>query len=98
MPSPETKIKISARKAVKKKYPSAWVYKPQDIAYSGIPDWIICLYGLFIAIELKTPGNGPTPIQMITLQEIRKAGGRTAVCHSVSEVMQFLEEVTRGGS
>lgn len=71
------------------------MYKPCDVVRSGIPDWIICFYGIFVVIELKVPGNEPTSIQALTLTEIRKAGGRTAVCHSAQEVMQFLDEVMR---
>lgn len=85
---------------MKKNYPRAWIYKPSDFIHSGIPDLLICIDGLFIAIELKVPGLGKkseaTPIQQAELNAILNAGGRTAVCHSKNEVEQFIDEIMKG--
>lgn len=78
---------------IKKNYPQAHVLKIADKFTSGIPDLHICINGKCIWIELKVPGNEPTKIQEYMLQKIRRAGGRTAVCHSVQEVKQFLAEI-----
>ena len=71
------------------------MYKPQDISHAGIPDLILCVNGFFVAIELKVPGNTTTQIQDVTLDKILEAGGRTAVCYSVTDVRQFFEETIR---
>jgi len=76
---------------MKKEYPQAWVYKPQDLCRSGIPDLIICLFGFFCAIELKVSGNKTTPIQDYTLSKIKSAGGITTVCYSADEVKEILQ-------
>jgi hypothetical protein len=69
------------------------VFKIADKFTSGIPDLLICFDGRFLAIELKVHGNTATAIQQHQLDRIRKAGGRTAICHSVAEVKQFIKEV-----
>lgn len=80
---------------LKKEYPSAWVYKPQDICHFNIPDLIICFFGKFVSIELKVPGSDATKGQAYELQRIRNAGGRSTVCHSAQEVREFLKSVTK---
>ena len=45
----------------------------------GIPDIIICLKGLFIAIELKTEEGKPSALQLWNIEEIKKSGGQAIV-------------------
>jgi len=89
----ETTLKSNVLKLIKKHYKDAFIYKAADRFTSGIPDLLMCIDGKFIAIELKVKGNHTTPIQDYTLERILDAGGRTAVCYSTTEVMQFLKEV-----
>ena len=42
----------------------------------GIPDLIACIDGRFYGIEGKVGKNEPSPIQIIKLRNIVKAGGR----------------------
>jgi hypothetical protein len=51
---------------------------------------------MFVAIELKVPGDDATKRQKFELDAILDAGGRTAVCHSKEEVQQFLDEIMKG--
>jgi hypothetical protein len=57
---------------------------------AGDPD----IYGLWnghhFEIELKVPGEHPTPLQALRLGEWAKAGALTAVIHSVQELDLFL--------
>lgn len=71
------------------------MYKASDRWYSGIPDIHVCLDGMCLWIELKVPGKNADPIQKYTMAKIREAGGRTAVCHSVEEVKQFMDEIKK---
>lgn len=57
---------------------------------AGLPDLIACHDGKFIGIEVKMPGNKPSPIQIRVHQKIRKAGGEVIVAYSVADVMTAL--------
>lgn len=41
----------------------------------GIPDILACYKGRFLAIELKAPKGKPSVLQLVTLRQIRNAGG-----------------------
>lgn len=84
MPTPETTVK-AAIKRILKKY-NVWYCMPATGGYgrSGIPDFLCCCKGKFIAIEAKTRGNSPTALQMRELTEIETAGG---ICYVVNEDM-----------
>ena len=62
----------------------------------GIPDFICCWKGLFIAIECKAPGkeNTVTPQQRRTLGEIHRHGGRAVVVSSAVQLGMWLDLVT----
>jgi len=63
----------------------------------GIPDLLACYRGQFIGLELKLPGEKPSPRQEVVLRRIRKAGGIGTVVHSVDEVESVLRRTTRKG-
>jgi hypothetical protein len=44
-----------------------------------------------LAIELKAPGNGPSPAQREWLDRLRSEGWIVAVCRSLSQVVDVLE-------
>ena len=74
--------------ALKRRWPKAWVYCPTDKVRSGVPD-ILCVVpfsGYLLAIEVKTPTGIVTPLQAVTLQRIRNAGGIAWVIRSVEEL------------
>jgi hypothetical protein len=53
------------------------------------------MYGIHAEVELKVPGKKADPIQEYVMELIHKAHGYTAVCHSVKEVRQFIDEIKR---
>lgn len=55
--------------------PNCWFYKSQEVGRKGIPDIIMCLNGIFVAIELKRDGKMPDPIQKIVMSHISDARG-----------------------
>ena len=75
-------------RAIKTRWPTAWVYHPADRFHSGIPDLLICIppHGLWLAIEVKRPGESPTPLQRIILRKIRQAGGAAWVIRDPKEL------------
>lgn len=60
----------------------------------GRPDIEACLWGLFIAFEVKLPRRQKTvtALQTETLREIVQAGGYSAVVTSVAEAEELLHK------
>lgn len=42
---------------------------------AGTPDILACVNGYFIAIEVKAQNGKPSELQLVKIDEIRKAGG-----------------------
>ena len=42
---------------------------------NGTPDILACVNGYFLAIEVKAPEGKPSELQLVKIDEIRKAGG-----------------------
>lgn len=74
--TPEGKIKHRLKKRLKLEFPDHYLFMPVQTGF-GAPslDFLICIGGLFIAIETKAPGKKPTLLQDRTSQNIREAGG-----------------------
>lgn len=72
----------------------AWWYMPVPQGYGkqGVPDFLVCLDGAFIAIETKFGGNKPTRYQQIQLDGIEAAGGVALVIneHNVEDLEAAL--------
>lgn len=60
---------------------------------AGLPDLIICYRGLFIALEVKMPGNKVSPVQSLRIQQIRAAQGHAYVVKSVQAALKVLDLV-----
>lgn len=56
----------------------------------GISDFLVCLDGKFVAIEIKRPGHHMTPKQELFQHEVRAAGGIAFVAYSVDDVVREL--------
>ena len=48
---------------------------------SGTPDILACVNGYFLAIEVKAQSGKPSELQLVKVDEIRKAGGFAYVVH-----------------
>lgn len=62
-----------------------WYYMPVQGGYgvSGIPDFIVCVCGHFLAIETKAGKNKQKPMQVRQQLLIRQDGG--GICEVVTE-------------
>jgi hypothetical protein len=60
---------------------------------AGIPDLLVCYRGRFIGLEVKLPGNTPSPLQEKVLREIKAAGGIAEVVTSVEQVRNLLAKI-----
>jgi len=56
----------------------------------GIPDLLCCYRGRFVGLEVKMPGNEPSSVQKVVLNEIVSAGGYASVVSTVEEVSHLL--------
>ena len=70
-----------------------YVFSPVQMGM-GSPtlDDLCCIGGKFIAIEYKAEGKVPTPRQLLTMKENRKAGGSAIWGDSIERVMEKLSE------
>ncbi len=87
----ETRLKENIKKAVKMKYPNAFMWKVSDRYTNGIPDLLIINNGVHTFIELKAGKNNTSRIQRFQIRRIKGAGGSAYVCRTVSEVMNVLK-------
>ena len=60
---------------------------------AGIPDILLCFDGVFLGIELKRPGGRLTPLQNVTLQRIRAAGGEGLVITTDTPVDEAIRRI-----
>lgn len=71
----ETLFKERVAKALKT-LPNTWFVKIQQVSLRGIPDFLLCIGGRFVAIELKSSRRAHrNPLQEWTLDTIAKTGG-----------------------
>ena len=67
---------------------------PTGYGKSGL-DYTLCLWGHFVAIECKAPGEWLTPRQRTRALEILGAGGTVFVISSPEGLQSFADWVTR---
>ena len=92
---PETLFKERVREDLRT-LPSTWFVKIQQVAIRGIPDFLVCIDGIFVAIELKASRLAARdPLQTWTLESIAKCGGRAFVAYpeNWSETLEYLREI-----
>ena len=59
---------------------------------AGDPDIDACIRGRSLQLEVKRPGEKPTPLQLKRLEEWRQAGALVGVVTSVAATRALLEE------
>lgn len=86
--TPEGRVKAAVKKLLKEQ--GVWFYMPvqSGMGVVGIPDFICCWDGKFLAIETKAPGKraNVTPNQQNRINEIHKAGGSAIVVDDVEQL------------
>jgi hypothetical protein len=100
---PETNLVVNIEEAVRKKYPTAWIFKVHGNPYqqSGVPDLLICHRGHLFAFEVKHRKVGEseehaygraTLKQKNQIVQLRAAGAYATVVLSESEVLAVLDQ------
>lgn len=106
---PETRLARQMDDAAKKKYGERLVSVNQHgsaFTANGVSDRLLCLDGVFVAIEIKAPDNygnsveravekGPTVKQRLFIEKVTVAGGIAGVAASVEQYMALLKMAER---
>lgn len=73
--TPEGKVKDKIKKILKAH--NIYYAMPMGTGYgnSGVPDFLCCIKGRFMAIEAKAGGGQPTALQRKNMSEIEASGG-----------------------
>lgn len=80
-----------------------WLDTQNDLYYTkvsdrfkkGISDILMCVRGIFVAIELKAGSNRATPHQRVFIKGIVDAGGVGGVCETLGQVKALIDEARR---
>jgi len=90
--TPEGRVKDQIRKLLREL--GVWFYQPvqNGMGQVGIPDFVCCYDGRFVAIEAKAPGKvkDVTPNQQRVIDEIREHAGFAVVVDNVESLRQHL--------
>lgn len=70
----------------------AWWYMPVNRNRKGVPDFIVCYQGFFLAIETKRKRNSRVPeLQRLELERIRKNRGVALLCSDVKQLHGYID-------
>lgn len=93
--TPEGRVKDQVKQLLKAK--GVWYYQPMQngLGVVGIPDFVCCWNGRFLAIETKAPGKrgNTTPNQDRVLKEIRDHGGQAIVVDDVAQLQELFTKI-----
>lgn len=65
--------------------------KISDRFKKGIPDFLVCVRGIYVAIELKAADKEAEKHQLIFIREVVAAGGIGGVCETLGQVKALVE-------
>lgn len=95
--TPEGRVKEAVKKALKKH--DIWYFMPSANGYGkvGVPDFICCWGGKFLAIETKAPGklDNLTANQKIQIDLISQAKGIAIVVDDIEQLYKFFDTFDR---
>lgn len=98
--TPEAKVKAKIKAILKEQ--GIYYAMPIGTGYgnSGVPDFLCCVGGRFVAIEAKAGAGKTTALQDKNLIEIQKAGGVTFVISetSLSTLGGYLKLIKAGAN
>ena len=79
MATPESKVKDKIKKILKAH--NVYYAMPMGTGYgnAGVPDFLCCVNGCFVAIEAKAGKGTTTALQDKNLQQIKDSGGHAYV-------------------
>ncbi len=89
-PKAESKITGAIIQMIRRR--GHWARKVHGNAFqqAGIPDVDAVVYGRSVRIEVKRPGESPTPLQLRVLAELERAGAFVAVADNLPDAVEFI--------
>jgi len=80
-----------------KRLPKTWVVKVQQVSIRGTPDILMCVNGVFVALELKTIVGKVDQLQQYTIDKINRCGGYAFIVdpsnwERIHEFLKYLSE------
>jgi hypothetical protein len=94
--TPEGKVK-KAIKDFLNCLPNCWWFMPVSTGHGthGVPDFVVCYKGVFVAIEAKRLGNlkGVTPLQEMQIRRINQSHGFAFATDNVEEVQRVFKGI-----
>ena len=94
----ETRLQVKIRKALEKEFGGFW-FKVHGGPFqrAGLPDLLGWVDGLSFGLEVKTPDpkSKPDLLQLVTLNDMRKAGALVNIVETVDEAISFVREAGR---
>lgn len=92
MSTPEGKVKDAVKKVLNKH--GIWYFMPMQNGFGvvGIPDFICCWNGHFLAVETKAPGKRvqTTENQKRRIEEIQGRGGFAIVVDDAKQLEDYI--------
>jgi len=92
--TPEAKVKEKIKKILKAN--NVYFAMPMGTGYgnSGVPDFLCCVNGRFVAIEAKAGKGIPTALQKKNIREIEDAGGDAWVVRetNITNFEEYIKE------
>ena len=95
--TPEAKVKAKIKDLLK--VHNVYYAMPMGTGYgsSGVPDFLCCINGQFLAIEAKAGNNKPTALQEKNIANIRASGGIALVVNEdLDDLKATIENYMRG--
>ncbi len=90
--TPEGKVKAAVKRYLKER--GIWFCMPMGTGFgsSGVPDFLCCAGGRFVAIETKAPGKrkNTTALQDQQIAAINATGGTAVVIDDVRQLEAIL--------
>lgn len=93
MATPEKAVKAKVKAVLESE--GVYYFMPPANGYgrAGVPDFVCCINGLFMAIETKAGGNKPTALQIREIETIRRNNGVAVVVDETN--WEMLRDMVR---
>ena len=91
--TPEALVKAKVKAVLESE--GVYYFMPPANGYgrAGVPDFVCCVNGLFMAIETKAGGNKPTALQIREIETIRRNNGAAVVVDETN--WEMLRDMVR---
>lgn len=92
MQTEESKVNNALKRWASSK-PDVYLCRVVMAGARGTPDFLLCVAGIFVAVECKSKKGKLSAMQSHTLHNIAESGGLVVVPHSADEAYTALDEI-----